>query len=149
MIIHLGHISKFSVFADIACIQHQGAVKEIVMNEENVRALANNIYAAINARDIDAAEQLFDPQYVSHTAGTIGGVRKSLTTLFTAYPEIRFEVEDVLVEGDKFVLRMTIHGVPVAPNRQQPTAIEFFRAEDRRVVEVWTAGSGLPRLPST
>jgi len=52
-------------------------------------------------------------------------------------------VEDVLVEGDKAALRVTIHGVPQQP---LPIIMEIFRIENGQVAEVW--GAGTLRLPS-
>jgi predicted ester cyclase len=116
------------------------------MAETDIKTLGHRIYDAFNARDIARAEELFAPNFVSHAAGTVGDLRKSLTRLFTNYPDIHFVVEDLLVEGDKFALRLTIHGIPLVPERPQPTLMEFFRTEKGRVVEIWGAGSGLSDL---
>ena len=112
------------------------------MAESDVKALGYRFYEAFNARDIDAAEELFTPDFVSHAAGTVGGLRTSLTSLFVRHPNIRVVIEDALVDGDKFALRMTVHGIPHAPEGPLPAMIEFFRTENGRVVEVWGAGSG-------
>jgi len=53
----------------------------------------------------------------------------------------RFVVEDVLVEGDKVALRVTVHGVPTAPGESLPIIMEIFRIENGRVAEVWGAGT--------
>lgn len=116
------------------------------MAENDIETLGYRIYDAFNARDIEAAEQLFAPDFVSHGAGTVGELRKSLTFLFSVCPEVRFVVEDKLVEGDRFALRMTIHGVPLLPGKSQAILMEFFRTENGRVVEVWGTGSGF-RFP--
>jgi predicted ester cyclase len=117
------------------------------MAEPDMKTLGYRIYDAFNARDIAAAEELFAPDFVSHAAGTVGGVRASLTRLFTKYPDFHVVVEDLLVDGDKFALRMTIQGIPRAPEGPEPTMMEFFRTENGRVVEVWGAGSGFVERP--
>jgi predicted SnoaL-like aldol condensation-catalyzing enzyme len=117
------------------------------MTAIDIKTLGYRIYDAFNARDIAAAEELFAPNFISHAAGTIGGLRESLTRLFTKYPDFHVVVEDLLVEGDKFALRMTVHGIPFHPGRSQPTMMEFFRTENGRVVEVWGAGSGFVERP--
>ena len=109
------------------------------MAESDVRTLGYRVCETFNARDIDAAEELFAPDFVRHAAGTVGGLRTSLTSIFMSQPNIRLVIEDVLVEGDKFALRMTVHGIPHAPEGPLPTMIEFFRTENGRVVEVWSA----------
>jgi len=117
------------------------------MTASDIKTLGYRIYDAFNARDIEAAEELFAPDFISHALGTVGGLRQSLTSLFTKYPDFHVVVEDQLVDGDKVALRMTIQGVPRVPGRPQPTMMEFFRAENGRVVEVWGAGSGFVERP--
>jgi predicted ester cyclase len=115
------------------------------MPAADVRNLVYRIYEAINARDIVTFEELFDPHVIRHTAGEIGieSARNALQAAYTALPDQRFVVEDVLVEGDKAALRVTIHGVPQQP---LPIIMEIFRVENGRVAEVW--GAGTLRLPS-
>jgi len=48
------------------------------------------------------------------------------------------------LQATSLLFGWTIHGIPLAPERPQPTLMEFFRTENGRVVEVWGAGSGLP-----
>jgi predicted SnoaL-like aldol condensation-catalyzing enzyme len=54
---------------------------------------------------------------------------------------MRFVVEDLLVEGDKIALRVTIHGIPTSPGEPLPIIMEIFRVENGRVMEVWGAGT--------
>ena len=117
------------------------------MTASDIKTLGYRIYEAFNARDIAAAEELFAPDFISHALGTVGGLRQSLTSLFTKYPDIHVIVEDQLVDGDKVALRMTIQGVPRVPGRPEPTMMEFFWTENGRVVEVWGAGSGFMARP--
>ena len=60
---------------------------------------------------------------------------------FTTFPEKRFVVEDVLVDGDKVALRVTVRGIPVDPGQPEPTIIEIFRVENGSVAEIWGAGT--------
>ncbi len=76
------------------------------MTESDIKTLGYRIYEAFNARDIAAAEELFAPDFISHALGTVGGLRQSLTSLFTKYPAIHVIVEDQLVDGDKVVCRL-------------------------------------------
>lgn len=113
----------------------------------DVKVVGYRVYEAFNARDIAAVEELFAPNSISHASGISGidGVKKALASLYATFPDIRFVVEDLLADGDKVALRVTIHGVPLDPEQPQPIIMEIFRVEDERVVEVW--GAGTLRLP--
>ncbi|EFH82590.1 ester cyclase [Ktedonobacter racemifer] len=114
------------------------------MTAADTRALGYRVYEAINARNIAALEELFDPRVIRHATGEIGieSVKNAVAHAFpTTFPDKCFVVEDVLVEGDKAALRVTVHGVPVASGQPQPVIIEIFRIENGRVAEVWGAGT--------
>ena len=115
------------------------------MTTADIRALGYRVYEAINTRNIAALEELFDPHVIRHAAGETGieSVKNAVTSTFTTFPGKRFVVEDVIVEGDRAALRVTIYGVPQQP---LPIIMEIFRIEDGRIAEVW--GAGTIRLPS-
>src|SRR5947209_3827789 len=112
------------------------------MTAADSKALASRVYEAINARDIATLEELFDPHVIRHAAGEIGieSARKALNAFATS-PDKRFVVEDLVAEGDKVALRVTVHGVPTAPGQPLPIIMEIFRIENGRVAEIWGAGT--------
>src|SRR4051794_13476643 len=99
------------------------------MNMTDIRALGYRVYEAINKRDFEVLSQLFASPFISHASGitNIEGTRNALDRHYKAFPESRFVVEDLLVDGDKAALRVTIHGVPVAPGQPLPIIMEIFR----------------------
>ncbi|GHO61727.1 hypothetical protein KSC_006190 [Ktedonobacter sp. SOSP1-52] len=113
------------------------------MTEADIRALAYRAYEAINTRNVVALEEVFAPHVIRHAAGETGveSVKKAVASAFTTFPEKRFVVEDVLVEGNKAALRVTIQGVPTVPGQPLPTILEIFRVENGQVAEVWGAGT--------
>lgn len=117
------------------------------MTTAEIRALGYRVYEAINARDVTTLEELFDPDIIRHAAGEVGiaSARKALENSYTIFPDKRFVVEDLLVEGDKAALRVTVQGIPMPPGQPQPTILEIFRIENGRVAEIW--GAGTLRIP--
>ena len=113
------------------------------MTAADIRTLAYRVYEAINARDLVALEELFDPQVVRHAAQETGieHAKKAVASAFATSPEKRFVVEDVLVDGDKAALRVTVHGVSTDPGQPLPTILEIFRIANGRVAEIWGAGT--------
>jgi len=113
------------------------------------RTLAYRVYEAINAQDVTALDELFDPNIMRHAAGEVG-IEKAPEAMQKAFASgllKQFVVEDVLVDGDKAALRVTVHGVPVPEGQPLPIIMEIFRFENGRVAEIW--GAGTMRMPSS
>lgn len=119
------------------------------MTAADMRALGYSVYEAINTRNLAALEEPFDPHVIRHAAGETGieRAKQAVTNAFTTFPEKRFVVEDVLVDGDKGALRVSVHGIPTPPGEPLPTILEIFQIENGRVAEIW--GAGTLRLPTS
>lgn len=113
------------------------------MTATDIRTLVYQVYEAINTKNIEALEKLFDPHVIRHAAGEVGieSVKNAVARSLTTSSDKRFVVEDVLVEGNKAALRVTVHGVPTAPGQPLPIIMEIFRFENGRVAEIWGAGT--------
>ncbi|HEY9411514.1 MAG TPA: nuclear transport factor 2 family protein [Jiangellaceae bacterium] len=111
------------------------------MTESGV--LARRVYEAVNAQDLAAIDQLFAPDVVRHARREVGidAARRSVVEAFAAAPSLRFVVEDVLSDGDRAALRVTVRGVPTGPDGVPPTILEIFRFHEDKVVEIWGAGT--------
>lgn len=113
------------------------------MTTEQTRAIAYRVYEAINAQDMVALEALFDPQIIRHAMGEVGfeKAKAAVTNAFAATPTLSFVVEDVLADGDRAALRVTVQGRPLEPGQSSPTILEIFRIDNGRVAEIWGAGT--------
>jgi predicted ester cyclase len=116
------------------------------MTTDELKRLGRRVYAAINAQDLGTLEELLAPDVVRHATGEVGieQAKTAVRNAFRAFPDTRFEVEDVLAEGDRVALRVTVRRGPPAPATSRPTILEIFRVEDGRVAEIWGAGTGPP-----
>jgi predicted ester cyclase len=108
-----------------------------------LRALGRQVYEAINAQDLATLERLFTPDVVRHAMGEVGfeAARQAVTGLFATAPDTRFQVEDLVAEGDRVALRVTVHRGPAEPGTIPQTILEIFRVENGRVAEIWGAGT--------
>jgi steroid delta-isomerase-like uncharacterized protein len=88
--------------------------------KENIQA-AHRRLALLNAHDIDGYIQEFDESFVGESElppGTIHGraaLRKQVEMLLTAFPDARFEIEQVLTSGDYVVSRVRMTGTHKGP----------------------------------
>ncbi|MGH2915307.1 MAG: ester cyclase [Solirubrobacteraceae bacterium] len=104
---------------------------------------------------------LYAPDVVLHgyPRGVSGasGVRDFYSRLWTAFPDARLELEDMLGSEDRLAVRYTLSGVQTDAFYGAPTAapegqelrvegIAWLRFEKGRVVEVWQASATLDTI---
>lgn len=86
---------------------------------EEVKAVARRYFDELtNAQDVDVVDDLFtediafhDPAIVPH--GEVHGqaeVRHFFSVFFCAFPDVHFEIDDFLAEGDRVAIRFTWTG---------------------------------------
>jgi predicted ester cyclase len=75
----------------------------------------------------------------------IEAARQAVVNAFAASPSLRFHVEDVIADGDRVALRVTVYRNDDA---ERSTILEIFRVENGQVVEIWGAGVPAPQIPS-
>jgi predicted SnoaL-like aldol condensation-catalyzing enzyme len=107
---------------------------------DDVRAAADRMYAAFNAHDHTATQEIFTADFYSHPMGTTGpeSVARAWQRFHEAFPDAQVIVEDMIVEGDTAAVRTSVSGVA---DRQPPTMLEMFRVRDGRIAELWGLSS--------
>jgi predicted ester cyclase len=117
-------------------------------------ALVDRYVAAFNAHDADAFRDVIASNYIQHNgrAGQgLAGTQATLRGYFETFPDMHLQVDDLIMDGDKVVARLTItathsHPVQLGPNAPvfQPTGkklswgdIEIWRVSDGKFVEHW------------
>ena len=84
--------------------------------DSNNIKLAEHQIAALNAHDIDLYLQRIDNSYVGESETLPGpvhgpeGARQALTMLFTGFPDLRIEVEQLLSSGNHVIARLRMTG---------------------------------------
>lgn len=117
------------------------------------KEVARRTIDLLNRQDLEALAELFVPDVVAHVRSFSWELqnREELQAffmdLYDAFPDIWWEIEDVLAEGDTVFVRFTTSGthagrlatVDVEPTGE-PVEVEgmvLYRFEEDRVVEVW------------
>ena len=119
------------------------------------KATFSRFHDAVNSGDLDVIATTIDeviaPDAVFHAPmppGTTAAQAQKLiwATLLRAFPDIHVEVEDVIAEGDKLVIRDTVTGthqgeyLGVPPTGKSVRYNEIFVLRftaDGRIAEVW------------
>jgi predicted ester cyclase len=106
------------------------------MSRDDMEKLAHRMYAAGNACDIDAIDDIFAADFRSHPMGTTGTapLKAAWVTFREKYPDLHLTVEDMLADGDKLAVRSVVHGTPAD---HTPTLMEIIRIADGRIAELW------------
>ncbi len=121
------------------------------MDAEQIKAAARRFFeGSINQRNPAEVDAYFAPHMIDHGVPprfprNIHG-RKMLNAIYyRAFPDARGAIDDILVEGDRVVVRYTMHGshdgefMGLAPTGRTFVASGFFedRFEGDQAVEHW------------
>ena len=129
--------------------------------EENKATVRRFFDEVINAGNLDQADEFVTSDYVEHqelpgAEGREGiGVAKGfLSMMRVAFPDFRFDIEDVIAEGDKVAARVVVRGthrgemMGLAPTgkRVSTSGIEVFRFENDKIAEHWATFEALDMM---
>lgn len=122
------------------------------------RATISRIYEEVfNMGKLEQADTLIATEYIDHNPIGLGGksgregFKQTVRALRFAFPDLRFSVEQMIVNGDQVVTRTTMRGthknsfMGVDPTGKQVTVSGFdiFRIADGVVAERWGTLDGL------
>jgi predicted ester cyclase len=121
-----------------------------VSAEENKALFLRTYEELLNAGDLSVADELVAPEFVNHEAppGRDRGpesMRGLAAMLRTAFPDLHFEIEDLVAEGDLVAGRLTMSGTHEGPLMGTPPTgrpvrqdhMHFVRFEGGKAVEHW------------
>jgi predicted ester cyclase len=104
----------------------------------------------LNDGNFGLLDELLAPDFVDHFAQpgvppTREGLKRSLTALKTAFPDLRYTIEDAIVCGDQVVHRLSatgtmkgdFMGIPATGKRAQWTEVHIGRGVNGRLTEHW------------
>jgi steroid delta-isomerase-like uncharacterized protein len=120
------------------------------MSEENKAISRRADEELFNLGNLSVADELFAVDYVYHdpTSGEDWcgpeGVKQFVSMFRTAFPDLRYTIEDQIAEGDKVVIRYTASGthqgllMGLAPKgkRVEITDISIMRIESGKIKEI-------------
>jgi steroid delta-isomerase-like uncharacterized protein len=116
------------------------------------KALIRRFYEEVwNRGNVDVCDDVFAPDYVRHdlrpTDAEPGpeGQKQIATRFRSAFPDLQFEVEILVAEGDYVVGAWTAEGthlgswgmVEPSGRRARLSGVNIFRFENGKVAEIW------------
>ncbi|HZO78826.1 MAG TPA: ester cyclase [Solirubrobacteraceae bacterium] len=117
---------------------------------EDVRKMVARFYDEINAGNLGVIDELIADDFVDREEfpgipPDKEGTRQFFTTFRAAFPDMRMDAHDVLVDGDLVCVRSTMSGthegnfmgMPPSGKRFEVTGIDLIRVRDGQVTEHW------------
>jgi steroid delta-isomerase-like uncharacterized protein len=91
------------------------ALPERSAGETNKGILRRFAARVWNERDLSVVDECTADGFIQHNTGTAEpltkeGFKRQLAEMHSAFPDLRFTVDDLLADGDKIVARWTIQG---------------------------------------
>ena len=119
--------------------------------EERNKVRFRRVYEeGLNRGDLGVADELIDPEFLdreAHPGGNRGpeSFRQLITMLRTAFPDLRFEIDDLIAEGDTVAGRLTMNGTHTGPLMGMPPTgravrqshMHFVRFRGGKAIEHW------------
>ena len=106
-------------------------------------------YEGLNTGNLDIADELLTPDFRNNGGFTeLPGpenFKDTIRRMHAAFSGVRYEIEDMIAEGDRVAVRWTMHGthtgefmgVAATGREIEHHAMVMFRAVDGRIAERW------------
>jgi steroid delta-isomerase-like uncharacterized protein len=127
------------------------------MANDDLSRIYQELADAVNRRDLDALDNIFDPELVNHGADPdeprgAYHFKQVFQDFIAACPDLQVTIEDQIAKDDKLVVRWTdtgthtgapLLGVPATGRQIILTGIEILRIRDGKIVERWAENDKL------
>ena len=107
-------------------------------------------YEAFNTKDVTIIDRIVDDRWVDipsppGTPPGPGALRQTFAALTTAFPDLHLEIEDVIQDGPKIVVRSTItgtqakdfFGIASKGRKLSIQAVDIHEIRDGKIVRTW------------
>ena len=130
------------------------------MTEEAKAVVRRAFEEVANEGDMTTVDEIIAPEYVRHDlaggpdAAGPEGVKRLITGLRTAFPDLQTTIDDIIADGEKVVVRFTARGTQSGPFQgMAPTGreaawagVNIYRVSGGKIRETWQLADGLGLL---
>jgi predicted SnoaL-like aldol condensation-catalyzing enzyme len=114
-------------------------------HSEMKRFIRNHFDEFVNRQNIDIADLNFAPAFIDHGADVPpglpsgpAGAKLYVGGAYKRFPDIHVEIEDLIAEDDKVVVRNHWTGTDASSHqRTEFRGIVIWRIKDRQIIERW------------
>jgi steroid delta-isomerase-like uncharacterized protein len=110
------------------------------MTLENNKALAAQFVAVINGRDFTLLDQLLADDFSIPPKSPSGlsrdGLKKVLEYYVSAFPDLRYAIEEQVAEGDTVVVHLTMRGTHEGNYQSHPGTGKTFEVDEVDILHI-------------
>jgi steroid delta-isomerase-like uncharacterized protein len=122
---YLFALIAFSFLAAASCQQN-------IDTEKEMKALAEKEINVWNGGPLSLLDEIFSSEYVLHRNDGIDIIgidasKENITSTRTSFPDLNIVVDDLIIKGDKLVMRWTITGTNTGPFGDLPPTGKKFK----------------------
>ena len=140
------------VLASLATIPSASAA-DVEANKKLVRTFIEEVF---NKRQPGEADRFLVANFIEHNPNLPQGLvgrKQFVAALLAGFSDYHGEIQEILAEGDKVVVRTVWTGTqdgpflgrPATGNKVRFTTADFFRIENGKLAEHWDVVDSLPR----
>jgi steroid delta-isomerase-like uncharacterized protein len=118
------------------------------MSPDANKSLVREYVETWNRGEIEGLKRFWSPAMIHHTRSqqqTVSEVQRVISEFMTAFPDLWFDIDDIVSEGDRVVTRMTAMathkgsflGYPPTGKKINCSVIGIARVADGQFVEHW------------
>jgi predicted ester cyclase len=137
----------------ILAVASTASAADLDANKQLYRDLLETV---VNKRQPDAADRYIAAGLIEHNPNIpqgLAGRKQFLASLLAGFSDYHGEIQEILAEGDKIVVRTVwtgtqdgpFLGLPPSGRKLRFTTADFFRIENGKLAEHWDVVDSLPR----
>ena len=121
------------------------------MSTEQNKAAVRRYWEGFNAHNLDVWDEVCTPNHINHDPGLpvpdadLQTIKQLIGGLQAAFPDAKASEQDLIAEGDKVVVRMTVRathkgdfmGIPASGKAVTFSGIFIDRLTDGKIAEQW------------
>jgi predicted ester cyclase len=145
---------RASLLASLLCALASPAVA--ADGEAGKKLYRDCLETMINQRQPAAADRCFTETFIEHNPNLpqgLAGRKEFLARVLAGFSDYRAEIQDMLAEGDRLVVRTIwtgtqdgpFLGLPPSGRKVRFATADFFRIENGKLAEHWDVVDSLPR----
>ena len=98
----------------------------------------------LNSANVNLVDEIFESKCIMHHPlidepyRSVGEIKEHMTNLFSNFPDLKVVLQDMIAEGEKVVIRITISGTLKATDKHATwSGIAIYHVVDDKIVESW------------